>query len=147
MTRCLLDAGPLIAFFDAGEAEHERVVAWMRPFRGEFITTGAVVTEAFHFLGAEKRALGALVEFLQQPGVRVLDCFGPESLNRARDLMRKYAAVPMDFADATLVWAAEHSLTDDILTLDERGFRTFRHGRNRMFNLVIQDVQFRQVTT
>ena len=138
MRRCLLDAGPLIAFFDAGEPDHTRVVSWMRLFHGEFITTGAVVTEVFHFLGPDERAIGAFGEFLQQPGVRLLECFDGQAILRAIEAMRKYNAVPMDFADATLVWAAEESRTDEILTLDERGFRTFRHGRNRAFRLVLQ---------
>jgi uncharacterized protein len=51
--------------------------------------------------------------------------------------MNKYADVPMDFPDATLVWIAESSGTDRILTLDRRGFSSFRFGNNRRFKLLL----------
>ena len=47
----------------------------------------------------------------------------------------------MDFADATLVLAAEHYGVGDIATLDHRGFRTFRYGRNKSFRLLLQGDQ------
>ncbi len=139
MKRCLLDTGALVAFFDHGDATHAAVVQWMAGFTGEFLTTGAVITEAFHLVADDTRAVQALAEFLQQPGIRIPDCFEPGALERASELMRKYRDVPMDFADATLVWLAEESGTESILTLDERGFRTFRHNRNRTFRLVLRD--------
>jgi predicted nucleic acid-binding protein len=42
----------------------------------------------------------------------------------------------MDFAHATLVLLANELGAGDILTLDERGFRTYRFGGSRRFNLV-----------
>jgi hypothetical protein len=39
----------------------------------------------------------------------------------------------MDFADATLVVLAEELETDQVVTLDERGFRTYRFGPDRAF--------------
>lgn len=45
----------------------------------------------------------------------------------------------MDFADATLSLLAERLATPSILTLDERGFRTFRFAGKRHFRLVLQD--------
>jgi hypothetical protein len=50
--------------------------------------------------------------------------------------MKKYADLPMDFADATLVLLADELGTGDILTLDQRGFRTYRFRGSRRFNLV-----------
>lgn len=40
---------------------------------------------------------------------------------------------------ATLVVLAEELKTEQIVTLDERGFRSYRHGRNRPFMLVLQE--------
>jgi len=51
--------------------------------------------------------------------------------------MNKYAEVPMDFPDATLVWIAELSGAERILTLDRRGFSSFRFGNNRRFKLAL----------
>jgi hypothetical protein len=49
--------------------------------------------------------------------------------------MSKYADVPNGFSGRQLVWIAESSGTDRILTLDRRGFSLFRFGKNRRFKL------------
>jgi hypothetical protein len=59
------------------------------------------------------------------------------ALASAVGLMSKYADVPMDFPDATLVWIAESPGTDRILTLDRRGVSSFRFGKNRRFKLLL----------
>jgi predicted nucleic acid-binding protein len=51
--------------------------------------------------------------------------------------MGKYVDVPMDFPDATLVWVAESSGTERILTSDRRGFSSFRFRKNRRFKLLL----------
>ena len=51
--------------------------------------------------------------------------------------MTKYADTPMDFPDATLVWIAEQTGTDSVLTLDRRGFSSFRFGKSRRFKLLL----------
>ena len=51
--------------------------------------------------------------------------------------MEKYADTPMDYADSTLVLLAEHLKCFDILTLDRRGFSTYRTTRNQAFRLVL----------
>jgi len=52
-------------------------------------------------------------------------------------LMERYADTPMDFADATLVLAADHLDVADVLTLDRRGFSTYRTSKRRAFRLVL----------
>jgi len=43
----------------------------------------------------------------------------------------------MDFADATLVMLADELGTTEILTLDRRGFSTYRTSRGQAFNLIL----------
>jgi predicted nucleic acid-binding protein len=45
---------------------------------------------------------------------------------RIAELMAKYADLPMDFADASLVLLAEHLGHGRILSTDVRDFRTYR---------------------
>ena len=55
-----------------------------------------------------------------------------ERAQRAVALMDKYDDVPMDFVDALLVTVAEERNVRDVLTLDRRGFETYRaNGRER----------------
>jgi uncharacterized protein len=79
----------------------------------------------------------SLASFIEASATEVRDAFSPEALAAAARLMTKYADIPMDFPDATLVWMAELSGTDKILTLDRRGFSSYRFGRNRRFKLLL----------
>ena len=51
----------------------------------------------------------SLASFLADSATEVHDAFSAEALGAAVRLMTKYADVPMDFPDATLVWIAELS--------------------------------------
>ncbi len=137
MTAWLLDTAPLVAALNRGDPHHARSAAALSSFAGALLTTGAVVTEAMHFLGGTPHGAGALADFLDDAQVDVRDCFGPVRLHAAARLMRKYADTPMDFADATLVLLADDTGCDQILTLDERGFRTYRFRGARRFRLVL----------
>lgn len=138
MNACLLDTGPLVALLDRSEPEHNFVSDFMSCLRGpRLITTGAIVTEAFYFLSEIRDGPPSLASFLEASGTQVRDVFTPDALVRAVELMRKYADVPMDFPDATLVWVAEQTGSDSILTFDRRGFSSFRFARNRRFKLLL----------
>ena len=138
MNICLLDTGPLVALLDRSEPDHDQVQNRMaRLAESRLVTTGAVVTEAFYFLSDVRNGPGSLATFLHVSGTEVRDAFSAEALAAAVRLMSKYADVPMDFPDATLVWTAEMSGADTILTLDRRGFSSFRFRRNRRFRLLL----------
>ena len=140
MTRCLLDTGPLVAVLDRSEPDHNRLRTFMSQFRGQrLITTGAVITEAFYFLSDVQHGPASLASFLDASATEVRDCFSFEGLATAVRLMNKYANTPMDFSDATLVWIAEQTGTENVLTLDRRGFSSFRFGRNRHFKLLLDE--------
>jgi len=49
-----------------------------------------------------------------------------EHVRRAFDLMRAYHNRPMDFADASLIMAAEATRTRKIFTIDRNDFETYR---------------------
>ena len=109
-----------------------------RAYGSRLVTTGAVITEAFSFLSDVRDGPSSLASFLADSATEVRDAFGGEALAAAIGLMSKYADVPMDFPDATLVWIAELLGTDRILTLDRRGFTSFRYQKNRRFKLLLE---------
>ncbi len=138
MIGCLLDTGPLVTLLDRSEPAHAGVKKFLNQLQGQrLLTTGAVITEAFHLLSDVREGPERLVSFLAESATEVHDAFGPAALSTAARLMAKYADCPMDFADATLVWLAEQTGTDRVLTLDRRGFRAYRYGRSRRFHLVL----------
>ena len=135
----LLDTGPLVAVLNRRDPQHQRCVAALAAFSGTLVTTGAVVTEAMHFVGGQPGGSEALAGLLDDAQVDIRDCFAPGELHAAGKLMKKYADCPMDFADATLVMLAEETGFDHILTLDGRGFRTYRFRGTKRFALVLAE--------
>jgi predicted nucleic acid-binding protein len=121
----LLDTGPLIALFDARERAHGRARQAMRRERPPVVTTTPVLTEAFYFLSESSAGSRALRQFLRAAGLTVWH-FDARGLQRAMELMETYADHPMDFADASLVVAAESLRTRRIMTLDYRDFAAYR---------------------
>jgi predicted nucleic acid-binding protein len=136
----IVDTGALVALFDKNDPAHELVRTGWAPLIGRFVTTGAVITETLHFLQPIKGGAEALAGLLRKGLVAVDDAFTQSRSDEAVGLMARYSDIPMDFADATLVLLAERLATPNILTLDERGFRTFRFSGKRHFRLVLQDV-------
>lgn len=137
MKTWLLDTGPLVSYLDAGDPEHERVVACLADYTGRLATTGAVITEAMHFVSVSREGARVLAEFVVASGAEVYDLCRPPELLESALLMEKYADTPMDFADATLVLLAEALDVHDILTLDRRGFATYRTRRRKHFRLAL----------
>lgn len=123
--RALLDTGVLVAFLRRDDAAHEASVAALRAFRGVLLSTEAVLTESVYLLGRVPGGAQACLEFFIRGGA-VLVPSSRASLTRCKDVMRKYADVPADFADATLVALAEEMRAFTIYTLDRRGFSAYR---------------------
>ena len=137
MKTWLLDTGPLVAYLDAGDPAHEAVTSRLDEFTGQLATSSAVITEAMHFVSSSKQGARVLAEFIETSRTEVYDLCRPPELIEAASLMEKYSDTPMDFADATLVLLAEALDVRDIMTLDRRGFSTYRMRRRRSFRLVL----------
>jgi predicted nucleic acid-binding protein len=63
-------------------------------------------------------------------GAYELASFGAEDVEEARQLVRKYESLRIGLADASLVVLSRRYETRDVLTLDERHFRSLRAGRS-----------------
>ena len=124
----LVDTGPLVALFDAKDQDHGHCRRVLGTLDGELVTTTPVLTEAFHLLSPERQRVSGLMDFIRHGGVGVLP-LDDQGLRRCFELMIRYADLPMDFADASIVSAAEHSRTDKVFTLDRRDFTTYRIRR------------------
>lgn len=134
MTQILLDTGPLVALLDAGDQDHARCVAAAQKLRGELVTTWPVVTEAMYLLSGAPGAPDRVLELLETGAVRLapLDAVDVPALRR---LMRRYASLPIDVADASVVRVAEREGIFDVFTLD-RDFRVYRIARGQAFAII-----------
>ncbi len=135
MKSLLVDTGPLVAYLNARDPAHESVAACLAEFSGRLHTTGAVITEAIHFLSATADGPALLAELVTASQMQVHDFSQPAELCTAATLMAQYSDTPMDYADATLVLLAERLAILDVLTLDRRGFSTYRTRSRRAFRI------------
>ena len=91
---------------------------------------GVTVTEATHLLSRAPRGIETCLDFFLQGGA-VLVPSSRAALDRCRQLVTKYADLPMDYADATLVALAEELETALVFTTDRTDFEIYRwRGRN-----------------
>lgn len=137
MNLWLVDTGPLVAYLDASDPDHARVSAALDGFTGRAVTTPAVITESMYFVGGTPGGPRALAELVTRSGMTIYDISQGPELHEAVLLMERYADTPMDFADATLVLVADLLEVSDVLTLDRRGFSTYRTPAGRAFGLVL----------
>ena len=128
----LTDAGPLVALIDADEPDHEACRSALEGLALPLVTTWPSFTEAMYLLSRAggprgREALWRLVS----SGRLVLADLSAAAVERSAWLMAKYADLPMDLADATLVALAEERGQRRIFTLDS-DFRVYRlNGRGR----------------
>ncbi len=133
----LTDAGVLIALFEPREiVNHSRCIEVYRSLNEPLITTLACITEAMYFLGnlkgwASQKDLWRLIETESL----VLYHLNQRDLIRMMALIEKYRDVPMDFADASLVVAAEALRTQKIFTLDS-DFTIYRINGRTSFEII-----------
>jgi uncharacterized protein len=131
----LLDTGPVVAFLRSQSPHHASCRAAFEAEEGRFVSTEAVLTEAAYLVSRLPGGVPSCLDFFLRLPVRLVP-MTPDLLVRCRDLTERYADVPMDFADATLVAVAEETGIADIFTLDRRGFSAYRVGRDRAFRIV-----------
>ena len=133
------DAGFLYALADADDAWHSRATAWAGSAAQGWITTWPVLAEACHLLG---RRLGpefaaALMDDVASAGLTVWSPSVAE-VSRMPALMRRYAQLPMDLADASLVLLAEHLGHGRILSTDLRDFASCRWKNHAPFTNLLE---------
>ncbi len=124
----LADAGPLVALFDSRDHHHTRCRRTLDGLKEPLATTTPVLAEAFHLLRPGSIGPPRLMEYIRHGGLGVLPV-DDRKLQRCFDLMLQYADIPMDFADASIVCAAEHFETRKVFTLDRGDFATYRIRR------------------
>lgn len=134
-----VDSGFLYALVDADDAWHERAAAHAPSAAEGWVTTWPVVTEASYLLGSRlgARFAAALVDDVAGGGLRVWN-LPDEGLAELPRLMRKYAALPMDLADASLVLLAGHLGHGRILSTDMRDFGACRWKNRKPFKNLME---------
>jgi predicted nucleic acid-binding protein len=130
----VVDSGPIIALFDAGDTYHAGAMEFVRQTRAKLISSMAVVTEAMYVLEESLQARKNLLAWIRAGGLTLIE---PEAgdFERVLELIEKYADLPMDFTDAVVVALCERLGTNHVASVD-RDFTIYRYkGRTKFINV------------
>lgn len=137
----IVDTGYWYALLNNRDSHHQRVVDFTSSCNKNLITTWPVITETCYLLSSRSSILAAR-KFLELGATEMFAVFQleQEHMLRASLLMQKYADLPMDLADASLVSLAEELGHGRILSTDQRDFNTYRWKNHEPFeNLLLPD--------
>ena len=132
----LTDTGPLVAMIDAEDAHYARTLTALTTVRWPLVTTEACLTETLYLLHSIAGWAGqnAIWQFVADSSLRI-STLPPDAPLRARAYMDRYRDLPCDYADATLLIAAEENDFRRILTID-RHFYAYRFPNGSVLEVV-----------
>ena len=122
-----LDTSGLFALLNRRDPDHEPVKAALLEDAGPYLVPAGILAE-IAYLVERRLGIEVLEVFISdlEAGGFALDC-GEEDLPRVWELVRRYADLPLGFADASVVACAERARGREgtggkVLTLDRRHF-------------------------
>ena len=136
MQKTIIDSGPLIALFDKNDKYHKLVIEFFKDFKGEFITSWAVITEVTHMLDFN---LQVQLNFLKWVDMGALHLYNIEQheLKEIIRMMSKYTNVPMDSADSSLKYIAQKEGIKNIVSIDS-DFDIYRTIKKQALNNLLR---------
>lgn len=130
----MVDTGFWLALANKNDEHHERAKSTLAGINAPLLTTWPVMTETCYLLLMRMNA-AAQVAFMKSYAAGIFKAFELSHNQAARihELLDKYAGLPMDLADASLVVLAEHLGHGRILSTDVRDFTVYRWHDNKPF--------------
>ncbi len=130
----IADTGFWLAIANQKDRFHASAKTALAALDEPLVTTWPVLTETCYLLLQHlgSSAQQKLIEALSDGAFDVFDLTRDHSASIQR-YMKKYADLPMDLADASLIVLAEHLGHGRILSTDRRDFRTYRWKRRKPF--------------
>jgi len=123
-----LDTGPLVALLDQGDFHHAWSLEQWARVKPPLWTCEAVLSEACFLLRGLVPGPEAVLEAVHRGAIEIPFRLA-DHIHRVKQLMAKYAKIPMSLADACLVCMAERHSESVVFTMDH-DFQIYRkHGR------------------
>lgn len=136
----LIDSSALLAAIDAGQREHAAAAAALAAAQPPLVLSPFVLAELDYFLST-RISSEAELELLEDVarGAYQLETFGRDDVASAKEIVAKYRGIGLGLADASIVVLADRHNVSDVLTLDERHFRTVRRRNGQPFRILPAD--------
>ena len=136
----ILDTSGLLAAIDGSQRQHRAAAAILRGSPGPYALSPFVLAELDYLL-SQRVSTAAAAALLDQvaAGAYRLEAFEAADVARATEVIARYRDFQIGLADASLVVLAERHRTWDLLTLDERHFRTVAGPGGQPFRILPAD--------
>lgn len=130
----LVDTGPLVALLNRRDRYHAWARSVLDTVTPPVFTCEAVLSEACFLLSRVRGGADAVLALVAADILRVEFQLGVEIV-AVRHLVRRFASVPMSFADACLVRMSELEVRSVVLTIDT-DFKHYRRNKRHVVPLI-----------
>jgi predicted nucleic acid-binding protein len=130
----LVDTGPLVAYLDRSDRDHEWAKEEFMRLTRPLLSCEAVIAESLFLLRRGGIDPDGLLDLIGR-GVVVLEFSLAAEIGAIQQLMKTYRNVPMSLADACLVRMAEIHEKSTVMTLDS-DFTIYRKSRRKVIPLL-----------
>lgn len=137
----IVDTSGLLAAIDSDQRQHARSREVLETSEGPFLLSPFALAELDYLLATRvgQRQQLALLEEVGRGAFR-LESFSGSDVKAAASVLDRYADLNLGLADASNVVIADRYGATDILTLDERHFRTVVGDSGDPFRLLPADL-------
>ena len=105
----VLDTSAIFALLNRKDPDHERVKKAFLEDRGPYLVPVAILAE-ITYLARRRLGYEALASFLKElEEGKLAPEYHPDDIARARELVSRYRDLPLSFADAMVIAAAERN--------------------------------------
>jgi uncharacterized protein len=125
--KIVVDTSAFVSLLSSKDTAHQqcrKVLASLSELTSVF-TTESCLVETSYLLPANRKLREKLHDLVKLLRITIVP-MDSQSLDRILELQNRYADLPMDFADATLLVACETLDIRDIFTLDHKDFSIYK---------------------
>jgi predicted nucleic acid-binding protein len=134
VTRYLVDTGPLVAFLNKRDLNHQWTVSQFAQVQAPLLTCEAVLSEAFFLLRKHSAATEALIELVNRQVIAIPFHLNEEFWRVAR-LLQRYSDIQVSLADACLVRMTEVYSDSRLFTFDA-DFQIYRRNGRQVIPVI-----------
>jgi predicted nucleic acid-binding protein len=134
MSVVIVDTGPLVAYLDRSDRDHNWAKETLMEITQPLLTCEVVIAEALFLLRRGGIEADGLLNMIKR-GLLLPEFRLSEEIGAIQQLMKTYRNIPMSLADACLVRMAEVHESSKVMTLDS-DFVVYRKSRRKVIPLL-----------
>jgi len=126
----------MIALFNRDDRYHTAMVDFLKTFQGRLFSTWPVLTEVTHMLDFNPLVQIDFLTWIANGAVTMVN-LDQTDIERIIELAGKYADLPMDLADGSLLAIAEREKIRNVITIDS-DYYVYRMKNKRAMKILFK---------